>query len=96
MAKRENAAKELRKLEKRLAAARATETKRLRQLAAAQGSKGRKEVAKRQQQAAEAASEVASLVARMAGATASAAGSAAGATGCGGRGRAAGRGRAVR
>ena len=80
MGKRENAAKELRKLEKRLAAARATETKRLQQLAAAQGSKGRKEVAKRQKQAADAASEVASLVSRMAAASASAAGSAAGAT----------------
>ena len=42
---RDVGAKELRKLEKRLAAARKTETKRLRQLAAAQESKGRKEVA---------------------------------------------------
>ena len=73
MGKRENAAKELRKLEKRLALARATETKRLSQLTTAQESKGRKEVAKRQRQAADAAGEVAALVSKLAAARASAA-----------------------
>ena len=67
MGKRENAAKELRKLEKRLALARATETRRLIQLTTAQESKGRKEVAKRQRQAADAAGEVAALVSKLAG-----------------------------
>ena len=57
--------KELHKLERRLDAARKTETKRLGQLAAAQGTKGRKPVARRAAQASEAASEVASLAARM-------------------------------
>ena len=75
------AGKEIRKLEKRLDAARATETKRLRQLAAAQATKGRKQVAKRSKQAGEAAQEVASLAGKLAGLAASAAGSAAGATG---------------
>ena len=69
MAKPESAAKELRKLEKRLAAARVTESKRLRQLASAE--KARKQVSKRQRQAAEAATEVASLAARIARLTAS-------------------------
>jgi hypothetical protein len=75
------AGKEIRKLEKRLAAARATETKRLRQLAAAQGTKGRKLVARRSKQAGEAAQEVAALVGKMASLAASAAGTAASATG---------------
>src|SRR5512146_1451584 len=76
-----SAGKEIRKLEKRLDAARATEAKRLRQLAAAQATKGRKQVAKRSKQAGEAAQEVASLAGKLAGRAASAAGSAAGATG---------------
>ncbi len=76
-----SAAKELHKLEKRLAAARKTETKRLRQLASAQSSKGRKEIAKRSKQAAEAASEVASLASRIAGIATAAAGSAASSVG---------------
>ena len=59
------AAKEIRKLGKQLDAARATEAKRLGQLAKAEASKGRKQVAKRQRQAGEAAAEVASLVARI-------------------------------
>jgi hypothetical protein len=75
------ATKEIRKLEKRLSAARATETKRLRQLAAAQGTKGRKLVAKRSKQAGEAAQEVAALAGKMTSLAASAAGIAASTTG---------------
>jgi hypothetical protein len=81
MGKREKAAKELRKLEKRVAAARATETRRLQQLAAAQDSKGRKAVARRQRQAADAASEVTALVSKIAATAAMATGSAAGEVG---------------
>ena len=73
--------KQLGKLEKRLVAARATEAKRLTQLAAAQGSKGRKQVAKRSKQAGEAAQEVAAIAAKLANVAASAAGSAAGSVG---------------
>ena len=51
-------AKELHKLEKKLAAARKTEAKRLRQLQAAEATKGRKQVAKRTRQATDAAKEV--------------------------------------
>jgi len=61
-----SAAKELHRLEKRLVAARSVESKRVRQLARAQASKGRKAVAKRSRQAAKAATEVASLAARLA------------------------------
>ncbi|MDO8483751.1 MAG: hypothetical protein Q7S35_02260 [Candidatus Limnocylindrales bacterium] len=75
------AGKELRKLEKRLVAARATETKRRAQLTSAQGSKGRKQVGKRTKQAGDAAKEVAALAARIASLAASAAGSAAGTVG---------------
>ena len=71
------AAKELRKLEKGLAAARKTESKRLRQVAAAHGPEAGAEIAKRRKQAEEAASEVASLASRIAGVATSAAGSAA-------------------
>jgi hypothetical protein len=71
------AAKELRKLEKRLVAARAVEIKRLGQLAAATGSKSRREVAKRTRQAGEAAQEVAALAGQIATRAASAAGDAA-------------------
>lgn len=60
------AGKELRKLEKRLLAARATEARRLRQLTAAQGSKGHKTVTKRSRQAGEAAQEVAALAGKIA------------------------------
>ena len=45
------AAKELRQLDKRLAVVRVAETKRIKQLAIAQQSKGRKQVAKRAKQA---------------------------------------------
>lgn len=71
------AAKELRKLEKRLVAARAVEIKRLAQLAAATGSKSRREVAKRTRQAGEAAQEVAELAGQIASRAASATGDAA-------------------
>jgi hypothetical protein len=67
------AAKSLHKLEKQLSAARKTETKRLRQLATAQGTKGRKQVAKRRKQAEAAAAEVASLASQLAGLAGSAA-----------------------
>ena len=70
------ALKELRKLEKRLASARKTESKRLRQIAAAQGPKGAKELAKRRRQAEEAGAEVAALATRMASLAASSVGSA--------------------
>src|SRR5262245_14429197 len=60
------AAKEVQRLEQKLAAATATEAKRLRQLAAAQAGKGEKEITKRRKQAKEAAAEVASLTARLA------------------------------
>ena len=70
-------AKELHKLEKKLAAARKTEAKRLRQLQAAEGTKGRKQVAKRTRQATDAANEVSSLSAKLQSAAAEAAGSAA-------------------
>ena len=76
-----SAAKELRKLEKRLASARKTETKRAQQLAAALGSKGRKQVAKRQKQLAAAEADVAGLAAKLAAAASSAAGSAASSVG---------------
>ena len=52
-------ARELKKLGKQLDAARAKETKRLRQLAKAESTQGSKQVAKRRQQAAEAAADVA-------------------------------------
>src|SRR4249920_2105367 len=71
------AAKELHKLEEQLALARKTETKRLRQLAAALGSKGRKEITKRRKQAAEAEAEVAALAAKLASLASTAASSAA-------------------
>ena len=74
-------AREIRKLEKRLEAARTVEAKRLGQLAAAQATKGKKQVAKRSKQAGDAAQEVATLAGKLAGLAASAAGSAAGATG---------------
>ena len=70
-------AKALHKLEKKLAAARKTEAKRLRQLQAAEGTKGRKQVAKRTRKATDAASEVSSLSAKLQNAAAEAAGSAA-------------------
>ena len=70
------ATKELRKLEKSLAAARKTESKRLRQLAAAQGQQGAEEIGKRRKQAEEAASDVASAASRIASIATSAAGSA--------------------
>ena len=54
-------ARQLRKIEKKLQAARKTEAKRLRQLAAAEATKGRRQVAKRTHQAADAATEVAAL-----------------------------------
>src|SRR5688572_18293035 len=60
------ATKELHKLETRLSAARKTESKRLRQLAAAQGSNAGDEIAKRRKQAEAAASEVAAIAIRMA------------------------------
>ena len=50
-------ARQLHKIEKKLQAARKTEAKRLRQLAAAQASKGGGQVKKRTHQAAEAATE---------------------------------------
>ncbi|MBA2300593.1 MAG: hypothetical protein H0W22_07465, partial [Chloroflexi bacterium] len=56
------AARELRKLGKQLDSARATETKRLRQLAKAETSKSRKQVAKRQRQVGEAAADVTAIV----------------------------------
>ena len=74
------AGKEIRKLEKRLIAARATEARRVRQLASAQATKGRKQVAKRSRQAFEAAQEVANLAGKLAGLAASAAGTAASTT----------------
>ena len=60
------AAKELRKLEKNLDAARKTESKRLRQLAAAQGQNAADEIGKRRKQAEDAASDVASVASRIA------------------------------
>lgn len=60
------AARELRQLDKRLAALRLTETKRVRQLATARQSKGRKQVVKRSKQVADVASEVAGLAMRIA------------------------------
>ena len=60
------AARELRQLDKRLAALRLTETKRVRQLATAQQSRGRKQVVKRSRQVAAVASEVAGLAKRIA------------------------------
>jgi hypothetical protein len=60
------AVKELVRLEKGLATARATESKRLRQLAKAQATKGRRTIDKRQRQAAEAATDVAEFVGRLA------------------------------
>src|SRR5436190_1497409 len=80
------AAKELRRLEKRLTAARKTESKRLRQLAAALASNGRKQITKRRKQAAAAEADVAGLAARIAGLAGSAAGSAAGTAGAAARG----------
>ncbi len=71
------AARELRQLDKRLAALRLTETKRVRQLATAQQSKGRKQVAKRSKQVAAVASEVAGLAMRIASLASSAAAAAA-------------------
>ena len=71
------AVKELRKLEKGLAAARKTESKRLRQVAAAaHGPEAGAEIAKRRKQAEDAASEVATLASRIAAVATSAAGSA--------------------
>lgn len=55
----------VRRLEKRLAAARKIEAKRLRQLEDAEGSKGRKPVTKRRRQAGEAAAHVSSLAAEL-------------------------------
>jgi hypothetical protein len=75
------AGKKARKLEKRLAAARSIEAKRVRQLVAAQGAKGRKQVAKRTKQVGEAARRVATLAGKMASLAASAAGTAASTTG---------------
>ncbi len=71
------AARELRQLDKRLAALRLTETKRVRQLATAQQSKGRKQVVKRSRQVAAVASEVAGLTMRIASLASSAAAAAA-------------------
>ena len=70
-------ARQIRKLEKKLVVARKTESKRLRQLAAAEASKSRSQVAKRTHQAAEAATEVAALAARLTELATEAAGSAA-------------------
>lgn len=64
------AAKEIDKLESKIAKARATEAKRLRQLAEAQAVKGRKAVAKRRRQVEEATGEVTGLVGRLAKRTA--------------------------
>ena len=61
-----SARKELRKLEKQLVAARKTESKRVRQLATAIATKGRKQVARRRKQVAESESEVAHLASRVA------------------------------
>ncbi len=71
------AARELRQLDKRLAAVRLTETKRVRQLATAQQSKGRKQVVKRSRQVAAVVSEVAGLTMRIASLASSAAAAAA-------------------
>ena len=60
------AARELRKLEGKLGDARKTESKRFRQLAAAQASRGKKQVAKRTRQAGKAAADVARIAGRVA------------------------------
>src|SRR4029077_7992258 len=60
------ATREVRKLEKKLAAAREVKAHRLAQLAAAQAGKGKKEIAKRSRQAKSAAADVASLAKKVA------------------------------